>query len=287
MTMHDVVSSDSLVAVSFGAGVDSTAALVGMWSKGIRPDAILFADTGDELEETYAHVWNMSAWLVEHGMPSVTVVRRKQTKKAPYASLYENSWQNETMPSLAFGWHKCSPKWKVAPQDAYLKAWAPTKAALDAGKQVIRVIGFDAGDRDSKRAARSRRTFAKPKADKRWTYWYPLQEWGWDRAACIEVIRAAGAPVPIKSACFMCPARTRSEIADLAVNHPEHFARAVALENRARDGKHGFKSVKGLGRRFAWGDCPTDPEGAAAWAAPKPRARRKRATTQIALPFAA
>jgi 3'-phosphoadenosine 5'-phosphosulfate sulfotransferase (PAPS reductase)/FAD synthetase len=41
-----------LVAVSFGAGVDSTAMLVALRAAGIRPDVITFADTGGERPET-------------------------------------------------------------------------------------------------------------------------------------------------------------------------------------------------------------------------------------------
>jgi len=41
--------------VSFGGGTNSTAMLVGMWERGERPDAILFADTGGEKPHTYQH----------------------------------------------------------------------------------------------------------------------------------------------------------------------------------------------------------------------------------------
>jgi len=285
---HKITTSDAILAplvVSFGAGVDSTAMVVGFWTYGVRPDLILFADTGDELEETYLHVWLFQAWLEAHGMPGITVVRRKPTKRAPYETIYENAWQNETLYDLAFGYHSCSAKWKVEPQDKYVDAYF--RAHLDAGGTVTRCIGFDAGDRDSERACKSRGTFAAPKADPRWTYRYPLQEWGWDRAACIEVIRAAGAPVPIKSACGLCPARTKPEIVELRFTRPDVFARAVALEERARNGKHGLRSVKGLGRRFAWSECPSDPVAAAEWAKPKKRGGRRKKSTQLPLPLAA
>ena len=34
--------------VSYGGGTNSTAMLVGLWERGERPDAIVFADTGGE-----------------------------------------------------------------------------------------------------------------------------------------------------------------------------------------------------------------------------------------------
>ncbi len=44
----------SLLVVSYGVGLDSTAMLVEMHNRGMRPDLILFSDTGGEKPETYA-----------------------------------------------------------------------------------------------------------------------------------------------------------------------------------------------------------------------------------------
>lgn len=44
------------LVVAYGMGVDSTAVLVGLQQRGIRPDLILFADTGDEKPATYAYL---------------------------------------------------------------------------------------------------------------------------------------------------------------------------------------------------------------------------------------
>jgi hypothetical protein len=37
-------------------------------------------------------------------------------------------------------------------------------------------------------------------------YSYPLTEWGWTRERCEAVILGEGLPLPMKSACWMCPA---------------------------------------------------------------------------------
>ena len=44
---------DNPLVVAYGLGVDSTAMLVEFAHRGIRPDLILFADTGGEKPETY------------------------------------------------------------------------------------------------------------------------------------------------------------------------------------------------------------------------------------------
>jgi 3'-phosphoadenosine 5'-phosphosulfate sulfotransferase (PAPS reductase)/FAD synthetase len=49
----------TLLAVAFGGGINSTAMLCGFRERGIKPDLILFADTGGELPETYEHVIEM------------------------------------------------------------------------------------------------------------------------------------------------------------------------------------------------------------------------------------
>ena len=65
------------LVVAYGAGVDSTAMLVGLRQRGIRPDAVLFADTGGEKQQTYDFLPVMDGWLRDHGFPTVTVVKQR------------------------------------------------------------------------------------------------------------------------------------------------------------------------------------------------------------------
>jgi hypothetical protein len=81
---------------------------------------------------------------------------------------------------------------------------------------------------------------------------FPLIEWGWDRDRCAAEIAAAGLPIPIKSACFFCPAMRKAEIDDLARFHPRLARKALELEDRAK--ARGLRSVIGLGRRWSWRD---------------------------------
>jgi hypothetical protein len=142
------------LVVSYGMGVDSTAMLVGLAALGIRPDLILFADTGGEKPETYAYLPVIQAWLERVGFPPVTVIRRAPVidgKNGSYATLEENCIVNATLPSLAFGRKGCSLKWKVEPMDAFVEAWQPAIDAWARGALVQRAIGYDAGPKDSKR----------------------------------------------------------------------------------------------------------------------------------------
>jgi hypothetical protein len=74
-------------------------------------------------------------------------------------------------------------------------------------------------------------------------------EWGYDRERCKEIIADAGLPVPVKSACFFCPASKKHEIVWLQEHHPELVERALAIE---RNAQAKVTSVKGLGRSFSW-----------------------------------
>lgn len=244
------------LVVSYGAGVDSTAMLIAMWRRGIRPDLILFADTGAEKPETYAYLSVINAWLASVGYPLVTVVRYRP-RRAKYQTLEGKCLTNQTLPSLAFGKHSCSLVFKAEPQNRFLRAWEPALRAWAMGGRVIKAIGYDYGEQDRRRRAKADKAVAS-KAEKgdedalRYMYWYPLQDWGVDRVECLRLIAGVGLPVPMKSACFFCPASKKSEIVWLRDTHPVLFRRALRIERGAQDGKHGLATVAGLGRSFSW-----------------------------------
>lgn len=229
------------LVVAYGMGVDSTAMLIGMKQRGIRPDLILFADTGGEKPETYDYLPVMQRWLRKVGFPSIEIVRYvpKWTKHGPYTTLEENCLVNKTLPSLAFGRKSCSLKWKRAPQDKRVDWWPPAQEAWARGQKVIKAIGYDAGPKDSKRGH-------DLKDDEKYTYWYPLREWGWTRDKCAAVIRAARLPVPVKSACFFCPASKPAEIAALCKEHPDLATRIQRMEKVA---KPNSRVIEGLWRK--------------------------------------
>lgn len=97
-----------LLAVCFGAGVDSTAMLIALYLAGIRPHVITFADVGGEKPETLAHVERMNEVLVRWGWPLISVCRKIPLPTTGYSDLYGNCLANETLPSLAFGMKSCS-----------------------------------------------------------------------------------------------------------------------------------------------------------------------------------
>lgn len=237
------------LSVAYGMGVDSTAVLAGLYKLGIRPDVILFANTRSERRETYEYLPVINAWLEARGWSTVTVIEYMvgDFKNWPeYRGLEENCLTNGTLPSEAFGFGSCSPKWKIAPQDKFCEQWQPAIDAWARGGKVTRAVGYDASPVDSKRACKAN-TFKLNDGDDRFEAWYPLIEWGWDRDRCIEEIKLAGLPVPHKSSCFFCPNMRPAEVSTLSANE---LARIVIMEARA---KPRLKTVEGLWRRTVKG----------------------------------
>jgi hypothetical protein len=259
---------DCPLVVAYGLGVNSTAMLVEFAARGIRPDLILFADTGGEKPEAYAYLRFVRPFLAQVGFPDVTVVRYC-SRTAPYHTLEQQCLHTGTLPSLAYGGKSCSLKYKRTPQDDFILQVYPEPQVRQAGGRVVRAIGYDAGERrrvvktiglDAGEHHRVRWQTRAPTPGQRlnrdqrldrdyFHYWYPLYEWGFDRPRCAEAIRAAGLPVPMKSACFFCPASKRQEILWLREHHPDLLRRALAIEQNA---EANLTSVKGLGRSFSW-----------------------------------
>ena len=191
------------IVVSYGMGLDSTAMLVEMHNRGMRPDLILFSDTGAEKPATYAYLPVINRWLESVGFPLVTVVKYQPTR-ANYSTLEEKCFENEVLPSLAYGMHQCALIFKRDTQVKYLKAWQPALDAIERGQRIVQCIGYDDSTADRKRAAKSRRTHDAMRAKIRariaegkklladqWQignseFVYLLQDWGLERDALAQ-----------------------------------------------------------------------------------------------------
>ncbi|MFL0418537.1 hypothetical protein ACH0CP_13190 [Sphingomonas sp. 179-I 2A4 NHS] len=235
-----LVSAPPPVVLAYGIGVDSTALLVELEARGEAPDLVLSADPGAEKPETYAYQEMIAAWMAARGIPYEVVRYVPQRFKhwPPYYSILTNVLTNGTLPSISLGRHSCSLKWKVAPQDAFLREWGPAQAAWTRGQKVVRLIGYDASPADSRRYAHAS-TIDDPLFECR----YPLREWGWTRDRCVARIVAAGLPVPPKSSCFFCGAIRPDEVRAL----PSWCLRLIVLIEARAEPR--LRTVEGLWRR--------------------------------------
>ncbi|EKD40908.1 MAG: hypothetical protein ACD_74C00132G0004 [uncultured bacterium] len=217
-TLFDMDRPEHL-GVAYGLGVDSTAALVGMVKQGIRPDFILFADVGAEKASTYAYLPIIQDYLARNNFPLVTVVKYVPVR-SPYTTMEGNMVMNATVPGACFNRASCTMKWKIQPQDR----WVRDNGKLLPG-QIKKMIGFEAGEEYRKLRANDKAHQAAN--DSKYSYWYPLIEWGWDRDECAARIIEAGLPVPPKSACIFCPNTRPEELNDMTV---DELGRIVRVE---------------------------------------------------------
>lgn len=222
-----------MIIVSCGLGTNSTAMLVGMKERGIRPDYITFADTGGEKPHTYEHMEILQEWLKANDFPPIMVVKKGGLQE----TLEEECLRRKALPSVAYGWKTCSQKYKIQPQEKYFNNEPAAKAVWKSGKKISRWIGFDwdepsrAIDCDS------------PKYQNH----YPLIEWKWGRKECIEAIEREGLPLPGKSSCWFCPNSRPNEVKWLKEVHPDLMERAIAIERNAET-----RTIAGLGRQWSW-----------------------------------
>ncbi len=221
-----------MIVVSCGMGTNTIAMLVGMQEKGIRPDLLLFADTGGEKPHTYQMVMVMNDWLEKHQFPLIETVKVEAT------TLEGDCLKRKALPAIAYGFKTCSQRFKLQPQRKFINNHPKAKEAWEAGEKVTMAIGFDYGE-----PQRARESDQPHKFDN----WYPLIEWEWTRNECVAAIERAGLPQPGKSACFFCPNMRPEEIRELNAQYPDLARRAVEMERNAD-----LTTIKGLGRRFAW-----------------------------------
>jgi len=206
--------------LSFGAGVQTTALLVlcaeGAWP--LRPDAVVFADTGDEKEATYRYLSEV-AEPYAHGYGMEIVTLGPEWRAPQYSPDLETySLGRHMVPGTFTRW--CTARYKVDPLARYRKrVLGATKA-----KPVEAWIGISLDE------ARRAKDSIDPTEIKR----YPLIELGLSRQDCAAVIERAGLPVPPKSGCWFCPFMRRGQWQQLKREQPELFARALAMERNAK-----------------------------------------------------
>ena len=114
----------------------------------IPVDLILFADTGGEQPHTYEFIRVFNAWLDKHGLPKITPVFYTD-KDGNRLTLEEECFRSHTLPSIAYGFKKCSLKHKIGTQEKFCNHYirsrflampaklSPTLAAMDGNQAAI------------------------------------------------------------------------------------------------------------------------------------------------------
>jgi Phosphoadenosine phosphosulfate reductase family len=194
--------------LSFGGGVNSVALLLWLLREGHPLDEVVFADTGGEVPETYAYVTRISAYLQEKDIPFTLIQGRVRGR-----DLYDTCLHRRVFPSTIWRWS--TRDFKVLPIHRYYRSLS------DHVNQYL-AIAYD----ELERMKDSHVPFI--------THIYPLVDNRFTRENCKQIILDFGWPLPPKSSCFFCPFNTLSRWKWIYENHPDLYARALALEENSK-----------------------------------------------------
>jgi len=219
---------NTLRAIAYGGGVQSTCLLVLAAQQRIDFDVFLFANVGDDSEDPatfdYLRRYTMP-YAAAHGI-QLHRERRDGSVETLYGRLTRPGSRSLPIPvrmsSGAPGTRACSADFKVRLLGRWLKqhgATAATPATIG--------ISLDEVERVNTRKAMPYERPVYPLLD----HTPPLR-----RTDCQRIIAAAGLPVPGKSACYFCPLKRPTAFAEMRRARPELFARACleALLNDRR-----------------------------------------------------
>lgn len=236
-TRFDIVRTHPagmLIAAAYGGGINTIAGHVWMHLNGYTPTVSLMANPGAEDPRTLAYAeGEYGEWADSVGFPRVTVVTRKEEARyrpraERFETLYEECRRINSLPSAAYGFKKCSLKYKRDPALWWFERQAWAHAEWDAGRRIVRFIGYDAGEHHRVMAE-----FGDKQERARFLPWYPLLDEGYDRPGCVELIRGVGLKLPPKSACEWCPNLTIAEWRQYASRNPAGFADTVQWSREA------------------------------------------------------
>ena len=215
-------------AVSLSGGKDSTAMLLLMIERGMPIDMVLYADTGMEFPEMYAHIAKLDAYLYEQRGIHITVLRHPEGFE--YLMFDEpktkpSSIENRIrlgVPLFGNGWPGIRVRWCTGALKTKLinKEVKRLKGAYDA----FHYIGIAADEA------------WRCKGEK-----YPLVEWGITETQALQICYDRGFDfgglyeIYNRASCWCCPFQRIGELRKLRRHHPELWQKLRDLDRRARE----------------------------------------------------
>jgi len=229
------VSSPDLVALSLGAGVQSTTlALLAVEGVLPKPDVAIFADTGWEPASVYAHLERLAVTLEAAGIPLYKVSKGNLRNDAidpvhRYASV--PYFVRNPDGSDGMGRRQCTSEYKLAPIKRKVRellgAAAPDYRRVPKGRVCEQWVGFSIDEIQRVDDGKHNPRYLKTR--------YPLLDLGMSRKDCQRWLDARGWTTE-KSACIGCPFHGNQQWRELRDNKPDEWADAVAFDEAIRKG---------------------------------------------------
>jgi hypothetical protein len=215
---------------SYGGGIQSTAALVLAVQGKIAYPIFLFCNVGQDAEnpDTLRYVNEVARpYAHAHGLTFLELQKRRRNGELDslYGRLTRPGSSSIGIPvrleSGAPAKRACTMDFKIRVVASWTKqhgatAEHPATVGLGISLDEVQRMRSDSGIAHERVA-------------------YPLIDLRLDRAACVQIIRQAGLPVPPKSSCWFCPFHSMQTWQAMRQQQPALFAKAVALERMVND----------------------------------------------------
>ncbi|WP_116051900.1 hypothetical protein [Amycolatopsis palatopharyngis] len=229
------MTEPTMTVLSLGAGVQSsTIALMACDGTLPKPDAAIFADTGWEPRQVYAHLDRLAVELGQAGIPLHRVSNGNLRADAidpahRYASV--PYFVRNPDGSAGMGRRQCTSEYKLVPIKRKIRellgATAPAFRRVPKGRVAEQWIGFST-DEIHRVSDKLDVLYLTPR--------YPLLDLGMSRKDCQRWLERRGWGDTAKSACIGCPFHGNRQWRELRDNSPEEWADAVEFDREIRKG---------------------------------------------------
>lgn len=233
------------ITVRFSGGKDSTAMLLRMLELGEHIDEVICCDTYKEFPAMYRHIEKIKR-IVEDGGIKFTLLRNPLS--FDYL-MFEKEVERKTGEIVSgYSWagarsRWCTSKLKIDVIDKYLQELGQTH-------EIIEVLGIAYDEQD--RAERK----SNDVENKR----YPLIEWGWVEADCLQYCYAKGFDweglyeIFKRVSCWCCPLQPLKELRKLRKHFPSLWQDLIEMDKRTWRQFRADFTAEQLEKRFAFED---------------------------------
>ena len=218
----------SIRTFSYGAGVQSTAAMVLASQGKVDFQTFIFANVGANSEDprTLAYLSEIAIPFAERNgifLVEVWYERKRLKQRETLTDYIYRTRKSIAIPAVqariggARSRRTCTRTFKIKPIADWQKANGATAA-----NPAVTGLGISVDE------------FHRAKTDSGipWQVLeYPLLDLRLSRRDCEKIIKDAGLPIPPKSSCFFCPFHNRNDWVRLKAERPELFDKAVDIEN--------------------------------------------------------
>jgi hypothetical protein len=213
----------NLRAISYGAGVQSTAMLVLAAQGEIYYPLAIFANVGDRAEHPASLSYFRDLAMPYAEANGIELLEMRATANGKERDLYDTIMRDGSrsigipvrMSNGAPGRRSCTVDFKVRRIASELKRRGAT---ADSPATVALGISIDEYQR------------MRPSAIAWEVFDYPLVERRMTRQDCLNLIATAGLPEPAKSSCYFCPFHSSAHWQRMRQQEPALFAKSVEIE---------------------------------------------------------